>query len=412
MTFRSYVNSKGEKVEVSKDHLDVAVQIKIELQKSSPSYRCSWAKHKKLMEKEGYDNSDKNENYRVLVKSHQKNIGELPEKEKYAEIVSSKKLESIKEAVGELYYTKREVQLQTQNLGKIKRSIVDKSLLIQDIVDSFKGLEIRESSVKEVKDINRDREMLVLPSDWHIGYLDEHFSLDIAYSRIDEYIEGIVHYAKTFNINVFNVVHMGDMVENLYMHKNTQSFNAEFNFSEQIVKATELMFYMIESLSEFGKVIYRGSVRGNHGRMSNKKETVEKDSAEYIIHESIKSIISRVKNPNIIVDDSGYDVERAMFNIKEKSIKVTHGDRDSQNDRNIVSKHISFENKLIDLVCMGHFHNFKVTTENHNRMVYQSGCLQGATEFGKTLKFDSPASQGIIVIGENEVIPINISFKR
>ena len=39
------------------------------------------------MKKQGWDNSDTNENYRNLVKNYQRKIGRLPEAKKYAEMV-------------------------------------------------------------------------------------------------------------------------------------------------------------------------------------------------------------------------------------------------------------------------------------------------------------------------------------
>ena len=74
----SYVNRKGEHISVSQKHLLTASRIKEELQKMSPSRRCSWYQHKKLMQEEGFSNSDTNENYRGLIKRFQKERGRLP----------------------------------------------------------------------------------------------------------------------------------------------------------------------------------------------------------------------------------------------------------------------------------------------------------------------------------------------
>ena len=62
-----YTNKDGIFIEVSESHIDTAIEIKLQLQKASPSFRCSWAKHKKLMEKEEYYDSENSENYRQSV---------------------------------------------------------------------------------------------------------------------------------------------------------------------------------------------------------------------------------------------------------------------------------------------------------------------------------------------------------
>src|SRR5205085_2309503 len=154
--------------------------------------------------------------------------------------------------------------------------------------------------------------MLVAPSDWHIGYKNDTYNHSVAKERIDLYIVKIVEYASIFGINKFHLINLGDCVENLYMHKNTQSFNSEFTLAEQTVKATELLYEMIIKLSQVGEVVFHGVIRGNHGRMSAKGETVHNDSIEYIIHEGLKSLIKLTNNPNIIVDDSKYNIERSM----------------------------------------------------------------------------------------------------
>lgn len=407
----SYVNKKGEKVEVSEEHLKTAVKIKLELQKASPSRKCQWSLLVKLMKKEGFDDAEASEPYRCLIKKYQKSIGELPEVTKYAEMVSEGKLESIKELVGEIAYEKRNNQLVLNELNKAKREIIDYSLVAEQIGLAFKNFNINTVNKQKIVE-NSEREMIVCPADWHVGFLDDLYNHKEAIHRIDLYLNKIIEFAKIFNINKFHFIHLGDIIESLYLHNNTQSFNAEFTNAEQIVKATELVFYMINTLSEIGNVYFKGVVRGNHGRMSKKGETVLTDCVEYIVHEQIKSLIKLTKNERIIIDDEGYNIERSLFEVKGKNILGLHGEYEGQNDREKIQKQISLENKLIDLLILGHFHNYQVKTENHGRKVYGSGCLQGETGYGRTLKYSTTASQGIIIIGDGrEIIPIDIPLE-
>ena len=86
-----YTNRKDEKIEVSDSHIDTAIRVKIELQNSSPSVKCNWRRHKRIMEREGFYDSDTNENYRCLIKAEQKSKGVLPSTEKYVNFVTDKK---------------------------------------------------------------------------------------------------------------------------------------------------------------------------------------------------------------------------------------------------------------------------------------------------------------------------------
>jgi predicted phosphodiesterase len=405
---RSYSNKEGISIEVSKEHLDTAVQIKKELQNLSPSRKCSWRTLVRMMEQEGFDDAENSENYRQMVKSYQKSIGELPTAKKTAELVASDKLESIKNMVGEMAYEKREAQLENAKLNKAKREIINFSLIVQEIKDAFSKMDIQIPELPKDKPEVTDRSMLVLPSDWHIGYMNNSYNHKNASERVNSYLDKVIEYADIFNINKFHVVHLGDIIEHLYMHKNSQSFNAEFTMAEQIVKATELLFMFLTRLSLRGEVVFHGVVQGNHGRMSTKGETVDKDCAEFIVHETLLLLISAINNDRLIVDDSEYNVVSSKMTIHNKRIKATHGDFEGQNDKDKIQKHMSLENQIIDILTLGHFHNFQIRSENHGRLVYGSGCLQGSTHYSEMLKYGTPASQGIIILSDSEVIPINI----
>ena len=53
---------------MSQEHLNAAVGLYEELRKLSSSGKISWAKHRQMMISEGFDDSDKNESYRQMIK--------------------------------------------------------------------------------------------------------------------------------------------------------------------------------------------------------------------------------------------------------------------------------------------------------------------------------------------------------
>ena len=129
-----YSDKRGNVVEVSQEHINTAIKIKIELQKSSPSQKCSWSQHKKMMEIEGFTDSDTNENYRQMIKKAQKKSGELPELKKYVEMVTENKLKSIREEIGEIYLEKRDNQIILRELNKIKRELSDNIIFFDELI--------------------------------------------------------------------------------------------------------------------------------------------------------------------------------------------------------------------------------------------------------------------------------------
>ncbi|MDO5304262.1 MAG: hypothetical protein Q4E87_01655, partial [bacterium] len=97
--------------------------MKEELQKASPGRRTNWKEHKKLMIKSGFYDSDSNESYRCLIKAVQKEQGSLPSVEKHADMLSSNKLQGLKEKIGELHYAKFAEQQERRELNRVKRDM-------------------------------------------------------------------------------------------------------------------------------------------------------------------------------------------------------------------------------------------------------------------------------------------------
>jgi hypothetical protein len=404
---RSYINKKGEEITVTEEHLNVAVKIKKELQKASPSGKCNWSLHKKMMEKEGYDNSDRCETYRQLIKRYQKSIGELPEVAKYVDMVSDNKLESIKELVGELSYAKRNAQNQFRELNKVKRNVIDKTLFIEEVVDNFK--DVKFEKFKKHNFVTTENEIVVPMTDWHIGLKTDSYDYEIAKKRVEKYANEVFHYCKLFNVNKVKVIGVGDLVEGGYMRP-TQSYDIEFTFSEQIVKATEIVNSFLLTLAEELDVEYLGSVLGNHSRMYDKAVTISGDSAENIIDASVKSFISLIGNPNIKIIDKKNSNFDMSFDVNGRKVKTVHGDLLKKTSKEKINKFISSDNEFYDLLIYGHFHHMSFNEENHGRMTLGCGCLQGSTDYSIQLGYDTKPSQSIVVFEEDRILPIRIEL--
>ena len=92
----SYKNREGVTVEVDTEHLSNSLRVYDELSKLSPSGRVSWARHKRMMEEDGFDDSDSSENYRQMIKAERKRQGVLPSREEIISLETSNKLDSVK----------------------------------------------------------------------------------------------------------------------------------------------------------------------------------------------------------------------------------------------------------------------------------------------------------------------------
>lgn len=413
---RSYTNAKGETVNVSNEHLDVAVKIKDELQKLSPSMRCNWKTHKKMMIEEGFDDSDSNEAYRCLVKDYQSKNGLINVREKHVDLVSDKKLTSIKNAVGEMAYNKREIQLESQKLGKLKRELTLYGVVAEEVsvaVNEYLSDFTFSPMIYEEKESEKNT-MVILISDWHIGATVDNvcgnsYNYNIAKERVTKYYNKILKIASDNNVNNLEIVCMGDMTEHVSMRKVNQAFETEFNTSQQIVKAFDLIKDFVISLSYDFNVTYRG-IGGNHDRMNgNKDDNIDGDSTIFIINHFMKELIEEINKKDesslryVECDDINYST---TISVNGVNLKMVHGDNERGGEGRIISSHSTLDGVLYNVVAMGHIHHFKLSEVGQNRFEVYCGSLMGMNNYAKKAKYSSTASQAVIIIDKTGEIDV------
>ncbi|UUV45920.1 metallophosphatase [Bacillus phage vB_BanS-Thrax1] len=404
---RSYTNKSGELVKVSEKHLDTAVRIKKELQNASPSRKCSWSLLVKMMEREGFSDADNNESYRCMIKAYQKSVGELPEAPKYASMVADSKLESIKELVGEVAYEKRENQHVLRELNKVKRDVIDFAITAEQIGNAFKEHDFTELKF-EAQPINMigTSKMVVSLSDLHIGAVVDtkvnKYDYSIAIERMQKYLNKIIAEAKVNNISDVYVVNLGDTVEHSSM-RFAQGYKVEFAYSEQIVRASDLIQKFLIGLSQHVNVTYAG-IAGNHDRVDgDKNKGIDGDHAVKAINYAIEQFIENAQIDRIAyVQAEDY---KHSFNVGGKNILALHGDLDNQNDVNLLAKHSKIDGIDYDLVLMGHTHTRFVKEVHDNKFISVSGSLKGADDFtlNKLRKVSSPSQSYHIIREDGEI---------
>lgn len=400
---RSYTNRKGEVVTVNKEHLDIAVKIKKELQNSSPSRKCNWHLHKRLMEKEGFNDSDVNEQYRCLIKDYQKSIGELPQLEKYADMVASSKLESIKELVGEIAYEKRETQHVLRELNKVKREVIDYTLIAEQIGQALKSYNWSEFKFEYKPLSNSSNKMIVALSDLHIGALVDSdintYNYEVAKYRMQQYLNRVRKEIEINNVSEVYLINLGDSIEHPYMHN--LAYNSEFSWTEQVAKASDLIIKFMIGLVENNSITLRvAGIGGNHDRFhDDKNKSLDGDHAVKMINDNIKSFI---ENSNIerITYEQAKDYEHSI-SINGLNVKFLHGDLDNINDQNTIAKHCSLDGVDYSLILMGHYHHHSIKEVGINKAVVGFGSLKGADGYSEKNRRISSPSQGFVLIDEN-----------
>lgn len=415
---RSYTNSEGMKVTCTEEHLEVAVDVKLALQDKSPSRRISWLEHKKIMEEEGFFNSDTNEAYRCLIKDYQKKIGKLHNLPKYADLIHSSKLETMKRYVSDYRFEKEANKEVLREINKVYRNLTRTSIM----VDEFKNIVLDDIDFSvphyiygERKKTSNNIGVLVL-GDFHIGAIVRNcygnsYNYEIACKRVDRLIKKTLDYCKLHNINDLYVLNLGDSVEHQYMRDN-QSQDVEFSPSMQIAKATKLLFKLIINLAEYVNVYY-GSIAGNHDRFDgNKSRSFDNDNANVVISEGLKNMVSILNTERINMLDINHEENEINLNLNNKKFKFIHGDKDRGNMKKRLKDHISMNNEFVDYLVHAHLHNFYIQEDDNGRIVMGIGSLMGKNNYSKAIGSSTDASQALIVVEDDgEIIPIRIGLQ-
>ncbi|WP_182004700.1 hypothetical protein [Priestia aryabhattai] len=415
---RSYTNSDEMDIEVSQEHLDAAVEIKLELQENSPSRRCNWKKHRELMEKQGFYDSDINEGYRCLIKDYQKKTGRLRKVDSYANYVAEGKLEAIKQAVGDMYYQKVDNQQVLRELNKIKKGLTTSALAVEELRNAY----IDEIDftvphyIYQPKLESSANKGIVIITDWHVGVKVDNcagnsYNYEIAKKRIEKLKKDTLDYCQAFDITDLEVVGLGDWIEHLYMRKN-QSQECEFKKALQAPKAQALILDFIVSLAEYKNVTVE-LIAGNHDREDgDKAASFDGDNAVVVINEGIADTLKLLDAPRLKFIKSDEHATSIIRDINGKKFKFAHGDRDRGGNKHKMKGHISNDNEFYDCYIHGHLHNFYIQSDDHGRMVIGVGCLMGRNNYSKDIYCAGNASQAFIVVrGNGDILPFPVDLQ-
>lgn len=407
----SFTNNRDEKVFVSDEFVDRAVEIYEELKKVSPSGRVSWAKLKKLMRKEGHDKAESNESFRQLIKRERAKRGQLPSVEKHADLVAESKLDALEEEIGEWRVSKREAQDQYIKLNRLKRELIRENQVLKimkeklDDVD-FSNIEFTPFTVGELE----EKKMVACLSDIHFGAKVDlpghYYDRSVAYDLIMEYADKIIEIAEESNVAHIHVVNLGDTVEGAYL-RHSNAFEAESHWSEQVIDASKIIVEFLTKLSKYTKISY-SAIEGNHDRISqaDKGSNLYGDGAIHISNAFIE--VATQSNDQIeFVETPPY---HHLKEVNGFNFLFVHGDRTKMKSQDILGNLSTLHGVNLDAVIGGHIHHFTMREVGINKYVTTFGSVKGFDNFSSMIGSAASRSQGVIIVGENdyEIRKVNI----
>lgn len=331
-------------------------------------------------------------------------------KEENLKTLNKSQLDIVREKVGELDILKRQIQVEKNDLSKIKRELIKSVAIADDLKNYFQDnfiINVPEYCQEEI-DNNTEHEMIVNISDWHIGYIindckGNYYNWQIANLRVDKLIAECYKYIEMYNIKKIYVVNTCDTIEHVYMRNNQSQF-CEFNQSEQINKAIELIYRFLVALCKYCEVEY-DSIYGNHDRMSgDKKVNLDGDNAETIIREQLRVYKILSDNKRLCVVDRKHTDKEIVKEIKGIKCKFIHGDHNKIKDaKTLIKSEMSVDNEFYDILFKGHLHNFSIESENNGRYIVSTGCLSGFNDYSLNFSCATFASQTIAILGDKKI---------
>ena len=401
---RSFTNLDGELIELSDEHLDIAIELKQELKKASPSGRISWAQHKRMMESEGFYESESSENYRCAIKAEQKSRGVLPSIQKHVELISDNKLQSLKDEIGNIRENKLEAQQEFLKLNRMKRNLSKDIVLIESLERALSEKDFGKTSEFKPKLRKSDGKsyMIACISDLHYGAKVEvdgqYYDTELARYYLLEYGYRIIEMAEHNNVEEVHVMNLGDLIEGDSMRA-SNTYSAEKTFAEQIADSSELIIEFLKLLSGHVKVRYSG-IAGNHDRIHKAKDDTIFGS--HAVHVSNKIIETYAKySGDGIVYEQANDYDH-IISANNKSFLFVHGDMTAVGRKTILAEQSMVYGINFDALIAGHIHHFTMREVGDDKFVATFGSIKGSDEYSlKQLGTSSSRSQGVIIIEED-----------
>lgn len=411
----SYTDNRGNEHTISDDELEIAVNTKLELQKAGNG-TCNWAKLCTLLKQQGID-AKKCENFRVLVRRYQKSIGKLATAPKYAEMISEKHLDALKNEIGEYNLQKRELENMKRDFGKLRRMVTDAELDRQKLFDTAKenvNVEINQYEHKDLSNTLRENDLVVTLSDLHVGAVtnlpNSEYNSEIAYSYLLTYANKIKDMILIYKPKNVYITNLGDMIEGSFMRYN-QAFDIDLNQSQQQSRAIEYIIDFIKQIYEYtsneGVHLYYTGIAGNHDRSNgNKKDNLNGDSFITVLNTVIKLVSDKMKDFTFIEPD---DENRSKIFVRNHWIKLVHGDFDNLNKASVLSDHSQLDDIHYDAILGGHKHSLMI--KETNGLVVQTGSIVGNTNYSKDLAVSATRSQVVVVVSGKSLMPIPVQLE-
>lgn len=316
---------------------------------------------------------------------------------KTKEQLESEQYEKLIQKELELKKEKVKVQDLKTQVNKQIRELARKENLGEILEEKLDKLPNQMINMNYINHTPSKKQGIAMISDVHYGMVVDNFlnkyNPDIAKERMDYLTDKIIEYSNLNNLDVMNVCLLGDMISG-EQYLSVRLENRE-NLINQIINVSELLSEAIYKIALNVPFVTISIVDGNHERVYNKKENLNKDNYTELIRKFLELKLKDI--PNITFTENIYDNNIISFECCGNTVVGLHGDK-CKKDK------VSYEmynmlNKKIDIILMGHFHHISQDI-CYETIVYRNGSFIGTDEYARNLNLNTYPTQKLLIVSE------------
>lgn len=316
---------------------------------------------------------------------------------KTKEQLESEQYEKLIQKELELKKEKVKVQDLKTQVNKQIRELARKENLGEILEEKLDKLPNQMINMNYINHMPSKKQGIAMISDVHYGMVVDNFlnkyNPDIAQERMNYLTDKIIEYSKLNNLDVMNVCLLGDMISG-EQYLSVRLENRE-NLINQIINVSELLSEAIYKISLNVSFVTVSIADGNHERVYNKKENLNKDNYTELIRKFLELKLKDVSN--ITFTENVYDNNIISFECCGNTVVGLHGDK-CKKDK------VSYEmynmlNKKIDIILMGHFHQISQDI-CYETIVYRNGSFIGTDEYARNLNLNTYPTQKLLIVSE------------
>ena len=324
----------------------------------------------------------------------------------WKDMIESKQLSSIPEEFAE-EMAKEQLKFNEKNRALTKmlqdqrreyRKLLDYSGRFEhiknEIFEVVHALEFNPNFVIEPNELDNEKELIVLMSDWHLGTVvnssRNSVNTEVLKDRVHYYLKETLKEIKQNKHQKVILAGMGDFIAGL-IHVSSR-VQAEEDTIRQVMIASELISEFIANVASITPNVTYLNIVGNHGRTSPQKDAAtQEDNFEKMILWYAQARLSNFDNITYLEDEDGL-VELDILG--DKAI-FGHGDNDRQASAS--DKLAQMLGYVPNWVFLGHTHH-DYSKSHGTSTVIVNPSLIGGDKYSISGRFGIGAAQKLVTL--------------